>query len=154
VLPKSTSTTNPIHPRTFNTSRTLKQVNDSSTIDFAYMPTSTSTTDAELSSSSSSSIRVPMISSSPNTANTAEAEADVHRPLITTVSEDASHISMSSGLAETKHEGLGELFEEVLPKEVLEKVEQQKESKERGVLATLFGGMLEDVLGKGKVARA
>ena len=57
---------------------------------------------------------------------------------------------MSSGLAETKHEGFGELFEEVLPKEVLEKVEQ----KERGVLTTLFGGMLEDVLGKGKVVRA
>ena len=147
---QTTASTNPTHPRTFNTSRTLKQVNDSSTIDFAYMPSSSSSDP-----SSTDTIRVPMISSSTNSTSTFtinnSAEQDVHRPLITTVEGDASHIAMSSGLAETKHEGLGELYEEMVPKEVKEvKVEQERE---RGVLATLFGGMLEDVLGR-KAVRA
>jgi len=94
-----------------------------------------------------------MISSSSSSSSNKNiaAEEQIHRPIVTTVEGDASHIAMSSGLAETKHEGLGELYEEMLPKEVKEaKVEQERE---RGVLATLFGGMLEDVLGR-KAVRA
>jgi hypothetical protein len=75
----------------------------------------------------------------------------VHRPLITTVMEDASHVSTSHGLAETKHESLGELFED-MPEKMKEMMKEPEKMK--GFLKTLFGGMVEDVFGQKKMVKA
>jgi len=130
------------HARAFNTSRALKQVNDNSTIDFTYLPAMTYT-------SYDDEIRVPLIHYT--SANTTHKVVDgqVHRPLITTASEDASHVSTSSALAETKHDGLGEMFEDVQAKA---KELMKEPEKVKGFFAIMWNGVVEDVFGK-KVAK-
>jgi hypothetical protein len=75
----------------------------------------------------------------------------VHRPLITTVNQDASHVSTSHGLAETKHDSLGELFEE-MPEKMQELMKEPEKMK--GFLRTLFGGVVDDVFGQKKLVKA
>lgn len=133
--------------RTFNTSRTLKQVNDSSTIDFTYLPAMTYT-------SYDDEIRVPLIYgvARPSDSNISAHEVidgQVHRPLITTASQDASHVSTSNALAETKHDGLGEMFEDAKAK--AEELMKEPE-KVKGFFATMWNGIVDDVFGK-KVAK-
>jgi len=98
-------------------------------------------------------LRVPLIYgvARPSSSATHDVPDIVHRPLITTVMEDASHVSASHGLAETKHESLGELFEE-MPEKVKEMMKEPE--KVKGFLRTLFGGMVEDVFGQKKLVKA
>lgn len=128
--------------RTFNTSRALKQVNDNSTIDFTYLPAMTYT-------SYDDEIRVPLIHSTSAITTHEVVDGQVHRPLITTASEDASHVSASNALAETKHEGLGEMFEDV---QVKAKEMMKEPEKITGFFATMWNGVVDDIFGK-KVAK-
>lgn len=80
----ATATTSPIVRRHFNTSRTLKAVNDSSTMDFAFLPEIVSPEDVGV-----SAIRVPILpdvnyNQSTNTANVVE-EAVVMMPQISSM---------------------------------------------------------------------
>ncbi|KAB2579081.1 DNA-binding SAP [Lasiodiplodia theobromae] len=84
--------------RHFNTSRTLKSVNDSSTIDFAYLPESTA--EAE-----SFNVRVPLLPdvnfNSPRAQTIEELESpQPMRPEISTVSADTTYFHAPSALSD------------------------------------------------------
>lgn len=117
----------------------MKAVNDSSTIDFAYLPSMSYTAiDDE--------VRVPLLHHAERTSPAGHDIFDgpVHRPTITTVNQDASHISTASAVTETKHEGLGELFEEMPAK--LQEI-MKEPAKAKGFLATIWSGLVDDVMG-------
>lgn len=75
--------------RHFNTSRSMKAVNDSSTMDFAYFPTTDADAEPEV-------FRVPIL---PNnytvSSKVAEVEEVVMKPQISTMSADAVFLPMS-----------------------------------------------------------
>ncbi|KAK4496316.1 hypothetical protein PRZ48_012296 [Zasmidium cellare] len=83
--------------RHFNTSREMKQVNDTSTIDFAYLPDVVSPENVDI----YSQVRVPILpdlaSSSSSYANTAiePEEVVVMKPEIVSMSADAVYLPMS-----------------------------------------------------------
>ncbi|OJD36078.1 sap domain containing protein [Diplodia corticola] len=81
--------------RHFNTSRSLKTVNDSSTIDFAYLPESNVEAEAF-------NIRVPLVSfNSPRAQTIEEVESpEPMRPVISTVSADTTYFHAPSALAD------------------------------------------------------
>lgn len=84
------SVVRPTATRHFNTSRPLKAVNDTSTMDFAYFPT-------DLSPPADEPLRVPILPNNyTTTTNAAEPEpAVVMKPQISTMSADAVFLPMS-----------------------------------------------------------
>ncbi|KAF1997537.1 hypothetical protein P154DRAFT_524743 [Amniculicola lignicola CBS 123094] len=95
----SDTTSTPI--RHFNTSRSLKSVNDSSTIDFAYLP------DYDPDSGETPVLRVPILPQTQLSEATKSATAadldegiDVMLPTIMTVAADGTHIYAPSAMSE------------------------------------------------------
>jgi hypothetical protein len=133
--------TNPA--RHFNTSRSLKSVNDTSTIDFFYLP------DVSFDSAPEPPIRVPLL---PETVYTGRAARAMHedeseetlRPLINLVS--GSHIHTPSAMSEVS-DNTDIDFEGI--KVVAAKV---GEGAEQGVSAVkqIWEGLLDDILGPKK----
>ncbi|KAJ4354720.1 hypothetical protein N0V95_003561 [Ascochyta clinopodiicola] len=129
--------------RHFNTSRSLKAVNDTSTIDFMYVPDFDP--DAK---TTPTQIRVPIIlstaTSSATQAAAAEAEQPVMQPTIYTVAADGTHIhapSAMSDMTEGNHidfQGMAAQVATKLQKPV-EKVE--------GMARQIWNGFMDDVFG-------
>jgi hypothetical protein len=162
--------------RHFNTSRSLKTVNDSSTIDFAYMPWTAADHDDShptLHNPQTSSLRVPIIPSnlvsssssriSRQGANTlaptdefSQAET-VMKPTISTMSADAMSLRAVLPLAELSDcHGLHIDFHEIAERSVgdaVDKLAREDLSGGRdrgvGVLKQIWEGIMQDFNGGG-----
>jgi len=129
--PSATSAGTP--NRHFNTSRTLKAVNDSSTIDFAFIP------DFDPDTGVSSVVRVPIlpqtnISEAAKAYTAADGEEEVGLPTTNTIS--------ILGEASDDFQGFATNF--------AKKFSGPSESKEPGMAREICNGFLEDVLGSSK----
>jgi len=146
-LPSTSSTSASIPSRHFNTSRTLKTVNDSSTIDFAYLP------DFDPDISIAPVLRVPLLPSDVYTTSsiptyaTAEADHVVMKPEIVTVSADSTHIHAPSAMSEVSDnatvdfQGMAEKVAQRLGKKTAEV------AGNGGMVKQVWGGILDDVFG-------
>ncbi|EKG21906.1 DNA-binding SAP [Macrophomina phaseolina MS6] len=128
--------------RHFNTSRTLKAVNDTSTIDFAYLPETVAETEAL-------NVRVPLLPdvnfNSPRAQSIEEAEVIVPmRPEISTVSADTTYFHAPSALSDVTDnsaidfQGLVGAVNAAASKGVAET---------EGTLRKVWSGFLDDILG-------
>ena len=143
----------PTHPepiRHFNTSRTLKAVGDTSTIDFAYFPTDLNPTIEE-------TFRVPILPTNTstsyrntpsNTAHESEDATTVMKPEISTMSADAVFLpmaDMSDGHAmNVDFHAMADKVAANL-KRMSVPVEEQA-----GIMKQLWNDMVDDMLGSGK----
>ncbi|KAF2677257.1 hypothetical protein K458DRAFT_424119 [Lentithecium fluviatile CBS 122367] len=133
--------------RHFNTSRSLKAVKDSSTIDFAYIPDFDP--DAR---SAPVDIRVPILpqTTSPNVQAVEEIE-EVMLPTIYTVAADGTHIHAPAAMAEVADsntvdfQGLASTVASKLTKPVEESA---------GMARQIWSDMMDDILGPKGPARA
>ncbi|QRD02031.1 hypothetical protein JI435_050010, partial [Parastagonospora nodorum SN15] len=127
--------------RHFNTSRTLKAVNDSSTIDFAYLPESGSDAQA-----SNQAFRVPILpgreASDAVKARNTEAETPVFIPVVSTASADDTHIHAPSALSETTSDlqGLASSVAKTL----------QTRSEGEGMTKQILNDLWEDIVELGQ----
>jgi len=162
--------------RHFNTTRSLKAVNDSSTIDFAYLPTHEVDADAAV-----QTIRVPLLPQTDftpmRTGGVAMHEVDVPvdilttavspgqeshtsqvmRPEIVTASADSTHISAPSAMHEVHDNSAMDIdFHGMAERTAatVKKMESQVE-EQAGVVKQLWNGLLDDVFGsKQKASKA
>ncbi|CZT20911.1 uncharacterized protein RCC_06771 [Ramularia collo-cygni] len=140
----SASTKAPV-TRHFNTSRTLKAVNDSSTIDFAFMPQILGSEDAGI-----AAIRVPIlpdINFNQNKAAIAPEEPAVMLPQISTMSADAVILPLSDHTTpsdEYLHIDFRSMADRVSANlaNIKLPVEQQA-----GMVKRIFGDMIDDAMG-------
>ncbi|MCJ1485758.1 hypothetical protein MMC06_005933 [Schaereria dolodes] len=147
--------------RQFNTTRSFKAVNDTSTIDFAYMPQFT------LEPISHPEIqRIPLLPDNYAPARHGLAHQDavepVIRPEIVTASADGTHLAPPSAMSEVTDNHALDLDPYDLARQVgraanhamIEKVEQG--IKEAGVIKELWTGIFDDLLrgGSKKVSSA
>ncbi|KAF2467096.1 uncharacterized protein BDR25DRAFT_305876 [Lindgomyces ingoldianus] len=125
--------------RHFNTSRALKAVNDSSTIDFAFFPDyDPDTKDAPI-------IRVPIL---PNVSTKSYAAEEVDEPVmlptIHTVAADGTHIHAPAAMSEVSDnnsvdfQGMAAKVASKFGKPVEQQASMAKE---------LWGGLMDDLLG-------
>jgi len=137
--------------RQFNTARSLKAVNDNSTIDSAYMPQfelRPATEDYEL--------RVPLLPDNfypaRKSATHQEALEPVMRPEISIVSGDGTHIASPSAMSEVVDNHAMDLD----PYDLTAKVQAAaskivgipvEKLNEPGLLKELWNGLLDDLLG-------
>ncbi|KAL9122357.1 MAG: hypothetical protein Q9187_001092 [Circinaria calcarea] len=152
-----TSSAQPQATRHFNTSRSLKAVKDSSTIDFAYMPQYT------LEEPSPSHIfRIPLLPDNYNPPRQGgalqEAVEEVIRPEISTTSADDTH--RVSAMSEVTDNDAVELDPYDLTKQVSMAAKRvmgnvkEEVAGEQGIVKQLWTGLLDDLLGVKKVAKA
>jgi hypothetical protein len=123
--------------RHFNTSRALKAVHDTSTIDFAYLP------DFDPDSGMAPpTVRVPLLPpslypASTKTSYSKEEEEIVMKPEINLISADA-HVSAFSEVTDNfTFEGVSSAVKQT----------SKKVGEEVGELTKIWGGFLDDVLG-------
>ncbi|KAL6707144.1 hypothetical protein ACN47E_004691 [Coniothyrium glycines] len=135
--------------RHFNTSRSLKAVGDSSTIDFAYIPDfdpDTQTAPVKL--------RVPILPwTNPSAAIKAElteAEAEVMTPTIHTVAADGTHVHAPSAMSEMTDSN--QFDYQGLAASVAEKLSQPA-GQSTSMVRQILGDMLEDIMGPKKSAQ-
>jgi len=146
-------------PRCFSTSLARRTSQDSSTIDFAYMP------QFELQTSDQGEIlRVPILpTNSTAPGRSGEADEAVIRPEITTVSASGTHIDNPSAMSEVTDNHAIDLS----PYDLTDKVTNaataaaskvtgisETELKDPGIFQSLWSGLLDDVLGVKKLAKA
>ncbi|OCK81441.1 hypothetical protein K432DRAFT_381301 [Lepidopterella palustris CBS 459.81] len=141
--------------RHFNTNRALKAVNDSSTIDFAYLP------DFDPDNADAGPImRMPLLPqsfvSSPTSSYAAEEEESaVMRPTIMTVSADSTHISSPSAMSEVSDnsaidfQGMAEKVSAAAQKFSRVPIEEKT-----GMVKEVWGGLLDDIFGPKQPAKA
>jgi hypothetical protein len=140
-VPDTTDTGKPV--RHFNTSRSLKAVNDSSTIDFMYIPDF----DPDM-KAAPVEVRVPILpftqASEATRAEAIEPEAPVMIPTIHTVAADGTHIhapSAMSDMTDSDHIDFQGMASQVASR--LAKPVQGGEGMTRQILS----GLMEDILG-------
>ncbi|KAF1987882.1 hypothetical protein K402DRAFT_329344 [Aulographum hederae CBS 113979] len=128
--------------RHFNTSRTLKAVNDTSTIDFAYLPDFNPTTEMP-----TAGLRVPLLPENSYTAMgralSIDEPVEVLRAEIHTVSADSTHVLAPSAMADV-HDNNTIDFHGV--KETIVKTAEQIE-EQAGMVKKVWSGLLDDVFG-------
>ena len=154
--PSASAPTSPLPVRHFNTSRTLKAVNDSSTIDFAFLPD-----DFNPETEAAPILRVPLLPStvlsSTSTLNSyaVEAEDTVMRPEIITVSADSTHISAPSAMSEVSDntaidfQGMAEKVSAVAARFKAGSIDETA-----GMAKQVWSGFLDDLLGPKHGAKA
>ncbi|TID15488.1 hypothetical protein E6O75_ATG07816 [Venturia nashicola] len=127
----------PLHPtgRTFNTSRTLKAVNDTSTIDFAYFPDF----DPDAKSAPTAAVRVPLLPPSLYPASTKTSYTKAEEEIVTGV---RSEVNVMSGGGEGNVSVLGDIGDWSASGKKGERVEG-----EVGELRRIWTGFVDDVLG-------
>jgi len=142
--------------RQFNTSRSLKAVNDSSTIDFAYMPQFTlgQTSPPEI-------MRIPLLPDNyePPRRSIAHQEAmePVIRPTIETASADGTNMVSAMSEVTDNHSVEIDMFD--LTKQVGKAAKGMMENnvesvkKSSGMMKEVWSGFVDDLLGK-KMAKA
>jgi len=152
--PSTSAPTSPLPVRHFNTSRTLKAVNDSSTIDFAYLP------DFNPETEPASVLRVPLLPSTTlSTTSTmnpySEIEDTVMRPEIITVSADGTHISAPSAMSEVSDntsidfQGMAEKVSAAAARFKTGSIDETA-----GMAKQVWNGFLDDLLGPKQGAKA
>jgi len=144
----------PSSPRQFNTSRASKVVNDTSTVDFAYMP---SPAEFEASSTFNLQPRVPVISDISHGSDSGATQPLMPmKPQIYTVSEMASDISASPMSEVVDNHAL-----EIDPFKLTETVGKSRDGEsqriatagtqqQNGMMGQLWSGFLDDLLGSKK----
>ncbi|MCJ1290465.1 hypothetical protein MMC34_002003 [Xylographa carneopallida] len=142
--------------RHFNTSRALKAVNDSSTIDFAYMPQFTlgQTSPPEI-------MRIPLLPDNyePPRRSVAHQEAmePVIRPTIETASADGTNLVSAMSEVTDNHSVEIDMFD--LTKQVGKAAKGMMDTnvenvkKSGGMMREVWNGFVDDLLGK-KTAKA
>ncbi|MCJ1414695.1 hypothetical protein MMC32_001022 [Xylographa parallela] len=152
---KTTESSAPVS-RHFNTSRSLKAVHDSSTIDFAYMPQFTlgQTSPPEI-------MRIPLLPDNyePPRRSIAHQEAmePVIRPTIETASADGTNVVSAMSEVTDNHSVEIDMFD--LTKQVGKAAKGMMENnvenvkKSSGMMKELWSGFVDDLLGK-KTAKA
>lgn len=134
--------------RHFNTSRSLKAVGDSSTIDFAFIPDFDPDTQ-----SAPVDIRVPILPQTtvPFEAVAEEAEEEVMLPTIYTVAADGTHIHAPAAMSEmvdsnqTDFQGLASHVANKISKDVEEGA---------GMARQIWTGLVDDIFGPKGPAKA
>ncbi|KAF2117781.1 hypothetical protein BDV96DRAFT_570916 [Lophiotrema nucula] len=140
-IPEPASAGTPI--RHFNTSRSLKAVRDSSTIDFAYIP------DFDPDTNQSPVIRVPILPQTlPSEATKAHIAVDVEEesvmlPSIVTVAADGTHIHAPSAMSEVSDNNAIDF--QGMAARVADKFKPVEE--QAGMVKSVWSGFLDDVLG-------
>ncbi|KAF2833617.1 hypothetical protein CC86DRAFT_278858 [Ophiobolus disseminans] len=140
-IPDTTDTGKPV--RHFNTSRSLKAVRDTSTIDFMYIPDF----DPEL-RPAKYELRVPILpftqASEAVKAEATEAETPVMRPTIHTVAADGTHIHAPSAMSEMSDSD--HIDFQGLASKVAEKLVKPVEGGE-GMTKQILADLWEDIVG-------
>lgn len=143
-VPDTTDTGKPV--RHFNTSRSMKAVNDSSTIDFAYIPDF----DPDM-KRAPVEVRVPIVpwleTSRAVKAEVTEAEEPVMIPTIFTVAADGTHIHAPSAMydvSDSDHNDFQGLASSVA-REVRSTL--SKPINGEGMTRQILSGLVEDILG-------
>ncbi|KAL9097345.1 MAG: hypothetical protein Q9165_000772 [Trypethelium subeluteriae] len=135
----STSTSKPV--RHFNTSRALKAVNDSSTVDFAYLPRFESEV-------SEAQVQIPLAPDStqvnPDAASFAE-DAAVHRAEISTSAADIPH--NVAHMAEVHDNSAAPIDYHTLADVVAGTASKLSSATKEGTLREVWNGFLDDLLG-------
>lgn len=141
-------------PRQFNTSRASKAVNDTSTVDFVYMPSSS---EFEASSAFNLQPRVPIISDISHGSDSGATQPLMPmKPQIYTVSEMASDVSASPMSEVVDNHAL-----EIDPFKLTETVGKSRHGESQriatagmqeqdGMIGQLWSGFLDDLLGSNK----
>ncbi|KAE8353921.1 hypothetical protein BDV28DRAFT_132209 [Aspergillus coremiiformis] len=137
-----------VSTRQFNTSRALKTVNDSSTVDFAYMP-SMYEVDAP---ARTADTRIPILSDVYNDYDSAQSSNPPMKPQVHTISGDGSDVAVSPMAEVVDNNSVDidpfSLTEAVGKSRFGEELwKQEHSSKEPGVVRELWDGFLEDILG-------
>jgi len=133
--------------RHFNTSRALKAVGDSSTIDFAYLPMAPDSIDED-----TSSLRVPILpddySQDTNTHDT--IPEPVMKPEIYTVAMDSTHTHSPSAMSEVTDNHALDIDPYELTNTVRRAASGALAGAEEGVgtVKKVWSGFLDDLLGK------
>ncbi|PWY93715.1 hypothetical protein BO94DRAFT_532647 [Aspergillus sclerotioniger CBS 115572] len=136
------------HDRQFNTSRSSKAVNDSSTVDFAYMPSM-----AEIDGAAArADPQIPILSEIYTHYDATQTQSAPMRPQVYTVSGGAADVSASPMTEVVDNHSV-----DIDPFSLTETVgksrfgqelnRQQNGSSEPGVVRELWSGFLEDLLG-------
>ncbi|KAI9371550.1 hypothetical protein BJX61DRAFT_543560 [Aspergillus egyptiacus] len=141
----SSSSESETRSRQFNTSRSLKAVNDSSTVDFAYMPS------IAAENNTSSDIQVPILSEIYNHYDPTSPSSSPMKPQVYSVSGDAANIS-ASPMAEVVDNASVDidpfsLTEAVGKSKQAAEMKQQQNGQQSGVVSELWNGFLDDLLG-------
>ncbi|RDW57021.1 uncharacterized protein DSM5745_11594 [Aspergillus mulundensis] len=132
--------------RTFNTSRSLKAVNDSSTVDFAYMPSIAETNNA------SREMPVPILPEMHTHLESSGSSESPMKPQVYTVSGDGVNVS-ASPMSEVVDNDSVEIDPFSLTEAVgksryaAELKSQQQQSETKSVASELWNGLLDDLLG-------
>jgi len=141
--------------RHFNTSRSLKAVNDSSTIDFAYFP------DHDPDTSEIPIGRIPLISTftpSRTGGYGMAEEIEVMRPTISTASADSTHISAPSAMHEVHDNSAMDIDYHGMAERISKaarKVSNTPIQEQPGMIKEVWTGLMDDMFGsKGQVSKA
>ncbi|PWY86209.1 hypothetical protein BO70DRAFT_378841 [Aspergillus heteromorphus CBS 117.55] len=134
------------HGRQFNTSRSNKAVNDSSTVDFAYMPSM-----AEIDGASARpETQIPILSDIFTTYDSTQTQDSPMKPQVYTVSGGAGDVSASPMTEVVDNLSVDidpySLTEAVGKSRLGEELEKQQNGKP-GVVRELWSGLLDDILG-------
>ncbi|KAI9815001.1 MAG: hypothetical protein M1827_002844 [Pycnora praestabilis] len=136
--------------RTFNTSRALKTVKDTSFIDLTFLPR------FEPEAQKHDSLRVPLLPDNFSLGayqHPKEAEEAVIRPEISTASHESTHISAPSALSDVLDNASIHFDPYNLPEHVYVAASKitstpVQKLKENGFMSELWTGLLDDVFGK------
>ncbi|KAK3673700.1 hypothetical protein LTR78_006253 [Recurvomyces mirabilis] len=147
--PSAESKDAPTPTRHFNTSRTLKAVKDTSTIDFAYFPH----VDPDTPLDDYSQMRVPIIPTNytPNRTGAHAPEQEtivVFKPQINTMSADAVYLPMAADLRDNDNDTVNIDFHAMADK-VANNIRRMKVPVEEqaGMMKQLWNEMVDDMLG-------
>lgn len=139
------STSEKTSGRQFNTSRAQKAVNDSSTVDFAYLP---SLADIDP-PAPRADLRIPVLPDAYNHHETVQSTSSPMRPQVYTVSGEGADVSVSPMTEVVDNHSVDidpfSLTEAVGKSRFEAGLEQQKKSGEPGVVRELWTGMWEDI---------
>lgn len=131
--------------RSFNTSRSLKAVNDTSTVDFAYMPSISE-------SSATTDVPVPILSEIYNHYDPTNPSSAPMKPQVYTVAGDGADVS-ASPMSEVVDNDSVEIdpfsLTEAVGKSRYAAAQKQQNGSETGpgVVKELWSGLLDDILG-------
>ncbi|CAG7919346.1 unnamed protein product [Penicillium olsonii] len=140
--------------RQFNTSRSSKALNDSSTVDFVYMPTMADLDAAPL----HRGIQVPVLPELPSIRGHASPSTPPMKPLIYTVSGDGADVAASAMSEVVDNHAVDldpfSLTEAVGRSRVGEEIQRsQNGSAQPGAFKELWAGFLDDVMGPKETLR-
>ncbi|KKK14674.1 hypothetical protein P175DRAFT_0446472 [Aspergillus ochraceoroseus IBT 24754] len=130
--------------RQFNTSRSQKAVNDSSTVDFVYMP-------SIVEANASSEIPVPILPDIYTHHNLVRPSGSPMKPQVYTVAGDGANVSASPMTEVVDNHSVDidpfSLTEAVGKSRLGEELKKQQKGEHGGVVQELWTGFLDDLLG-------